>query len=111
MDLFGIQGQDDRIKDKTEETRRQEYKFVGSYRYNPKLNMYRIHTGSFEVEEVEIKKEVMVGLEGEVIKKNRAEYDPNWIYFQALNWKNAGRKAGKIRKQIEELKNQEDKDE
>lgn len=75
---------------------KQEYKFIGSIRMIRGLKLYSFNTSTFKLKVVEIQRKVSVGMEGEAVKHNKAQYNPKLIYVQALNEKNAARKVASI---------------
>lgn len=87
---------DIQVKDKTEVVQKQEYKLIGSVNLTPGLTLYAIHLDNLTVEKVEISRKLGIDIHGNVRKESRASYQPNTIYIQALNEKNAIKKARKI---------------
>lgn len=80
-----------------------EYRFFGSITLKKGLKLYQFNTETGWLEEVKIKKEAIIGIDGEAHKKMEANYDSRCIYLQALNLKNAKRKVLKL---IEQYENQ-----
>lgn len=76
---------------------KQEYKKVGSIILKPGMTLYAFDFETKILEPVKIdRKETMVGFDGKPVKNARAIYNPNAIYIQALNMKNAERKVMKF---------------
>ncbi len=74
-----------------------EYKKVGSIILKPGMTLYAFSFETGILKPVKInRKETMIGFDGNPIKNARAEYDPNALYIQALNMKNAERKVMKF---------------
>lgn len=79
---------------------KQEYKFIGSIKMIPGLKLWSFNAEIHEIKEVVLKKNKMVDFKGNKIQNDQAMYDPKLTYFQALNYKNAEKKAIKIMKWI-----------
>ena len=79
-----------------EAKQKQEFKFLGTIRLKPGLKLYSLNTKTIELKEVEVKKTKDVNFNGEEVKNDHALYNPDCIYFQALNQTNAERKASKV---------------
>ena len=57
------------------------------------LTLWAVKLGAGEAKKVEVKPEVMVGLDRQPVRKNRAHYDPEATYVWALDEYNALRKV------------------
>jgi hypothetical protein len=63
-------------------------KLIGSIKLKPGLKLYELNTKNMELREIKVKKNL---------------YNPNAIYIQSLNMKNAERKRDKLIKQISKI--------
>lgn len=75
---------------------KQEFRFVGNMRRVPGQTLFEFNTFTHELRQADIKHDVSVGLNGDVIHKTRATAKKDCIYFQALNRKNACKKLIKM---------------
>lgn len=83
-------------RDKIEAQKQQEYKLIHSIRKVPGLSLYKLDTKTMEVSQVEHTSEAMITFSGEPRYYDKVLYDDKNIYIQALNMKNAERKALKF---------------
>jgi hypothetical protein len=74
----------------------QEYKLIGKIRLRKGMKLYSFIPSSGELKEVETLNKASISLKGEPILERRASFDPKAYYIQAINFKNAQRKADKI---------------
>jgi hypothetical protein len=74
----------------------QEYKHIGSLKLRRGMILYSFIPDTGELKEVEVTRKVLVDTKGKPIKKINAPFNPKAYYIQAINWKNARRKADKI---------------
>lgn len=72
----------------------QQYRLIGSMRKIPGLKLYAMDMQG-RIEEVEIKQEAHVGIDGKAVLTRRTQYDLNKWYTQAINPANAKRKFTK----------------
>jgi hypothetical protein len=78
-----------------------EYKFIGSLRKMRGMKQYVFNLKTFTLKELEIKKETKVGFDKKAISSDKAIINPNEeIIIQAMNVKNANKKAIKILNKI-----------
>lgn len=76
---------------------RHEYKKIGSINLKRGMTLFEFDSKTLKLKPVEIdRKETMVDINGKVVKNARATYNPNALYIQALNIKNAKRKVMKF---------------
>lgn len=82
-----------------EAEKKQEYKLVGSLRMKTgcKLFSYCTETDS-GVREVNVQKNNTVSYIGGEVENSKAQFNPDLVYFQAINEKNALRKLDKYKK-------------
>ena len=76
--------------------KKQEYKRVGKIMLKKGLKLYQYNFVKEELKLVEVDKFIKLDTTGKVVKQNKAQYDDNCIYVQALNDKNAARKIIKL---------------
>lgn len=72
--------------------KQQEYKFIGFLLIKKGLTLYEFNPETNELKEIIIVKEAIINYDGEVEQNKRIEYNPNFIYVQALNKKTAMKK-------------------
>lgn len=76
---------------------KQEYKKVGSINLKRGMTLYEFDFKTCELKPVEIdRKEMMIDINGNPVKNAKAKYNPNALYIQALNMKNAKKKVMKF---------------
>ncbi len=78
-----------------------EYKRVGSLRLKKGLSVFTYNPMTGEVKKLVVEKKVSIGIDKKAKKEIKATHDSNVIYIQALNMKNAEKKAYKMLKQVE----------
>ena len=76
------------------------YKLVGSIVIKPGLKLYSLNLQNSELKEVDIVKNKMINFQKQKVQNGKSMHDPKCSYFQALNQKNAEKKAVKIIKSI-----------
>ena len=79
-----------------------EYKKIGYLKKVPGLTVFTYNISTGGVEKLKVEKKVSIGLDKKVKRETRASHDPNVVYIQALNLKNAKRKAEKLLKTTKE---------
>lgn len=84
----------------TQAKQQQEYKMIGQMRLRRGLKLYAFYPQEGVIKEPDVTGEAGINLDGTVFKKLKTTFDHRAIYFQALNMKNAERKAQKMLKQI-----------
>lgn len=72
---------------------KQEYKLLGRIRLKRGHSLFAFNTKTAHLKKVELKREVMIGMTGETIKRSKAFQEPDTIYITALNAKNALKKV------------------
>jgi Zn-dependent metalloprotease len=72
------------------------YRYIGSVKYKKGMNLFQYNTKTQRIDIVNVKVEVMVGLDKKVVKKRTVNIDPDCIFVQALNIKNAHRKIVEV---------------
>lgn len=87
-----------KIKDATHQEAKQqkEFKLVGSIKAVPGLKLWQYNLRSHELSLVEITKKAQVNYDSSVNKNARVQYNPDCVYLQALNEKNAKKKVNKM---------------
>ena len=60
--------------------------------------MFYYNPENDEMKEQKLTKKGMLDFSGQVIESKKAQHNPKYIYFQAINEKNARRKLAKYRK-------------
>lgn len=86
---------------------KQEYKKVGSINLRRGMTLYEFDFKTLVLKPVQIdRKETMVDITGNPVKNARAIYNPNALYIQALNMKNAEKKVIKFLKKHQLIKNE-----
>lgn len=76
---------------------KQEYKKIGSITLKRGMTLFEFDFKTLVIKPVDIdRKESMVDIYGKPVKKSRATYNPDAIYIQALNMKNAEKKVMKF---------------
>lgn len=76
---------------------KQEYKKIGSIILKTGMTLYEFDFKTLELKPVEIdRKETMIDINGNPVKNAKAKYNPNALYIQALNMKNAEKKVMKF---------------
>lgn len=76
---------------------RQEYKKIGSINLKRGMTLYEFDKKTLLLKPVEIdRKETMVDINGKPVKNAQAKYNPDALYIQALNLKNAYKKVMKF---------------
>lgn len=76
----------------------QEYKYIGSFRIIPGLKLWEYNLQTEELKLAELNKTSIAKLDGSALENKKCERHNNCIYFQALNFTNAEKKAAKIKK-------------
>jgi hypothetical protein len=90
-------------QDSTEQVapQKMEYKKIGSMILKTGMKLWAYNPSAGTVEEVHIdRKSAACDFNGNAIKNGKVLYDPMCIYIQALNRKNAERKARKMLEKI-----------
>ena len=78
---------------------KQEYKKVGSINLKRGMTLYEFDFKTLVLKPVQIdRRQAMVDINGRPVKNARATYNPNALYIQALNMKNAEKKVIKFLK-------------
>ncbi len=72
---------------------KQEYKLLGRIRLKRGHSLFAFNVNTAQLKRVELKREVMIGMKGEQIKRSKAFQEPDTIYITALNAKNAFKKV------------------
>lgn len=85
--------------------KKQEYKFIGSIVLNKGMKLYSLNTETFEIKEVEIKRDKLVDISKKDVTKSTAQHDPRLVYIKAINFKNAKKKAEKMLRVVFERSN------
>lgn len=73
-----------------------KYKKVGSLRVIKGLTIFTYNPITGDIKKLEVKKKALIGFDKKVVEQAKATHDPNVVYIQALNLKNAKRKATKM---------------
>jgi hypothetical protein len=97
---------DSRKKSKSEvvQKQKQEYKMF-RHIHTPGLTLYMYNPVSGELKKAFVEAESDTAtMEGKATHNRRVEYNPKFIYFEALNQKNADRKSKKIKARVEQYK-------
>lgn len=86
-----------RENDKQQEERQApaELKFVGSQKKNKGHILFSYNEKTGEWKQAEIKRNVEIGIDGVPVYKTDVTKEPNCIYIQALNLKNAKKRLKK----------------
>lgn len=75
-----------------------EFRYKGSIRRRTGLNLYSYDPVSGELNEVEVQRSLYIGINKKVMTSNKVTtYNPNNIYFFALNLMNAKKKVEKLK--------------
>jgi hypothetical protein len=72
------------------------YRLIGSINLKPGLKLYALNLETLELGKPAIVKKKMVDFEGMKVVNDKTTFDPKCRYFQALNDRNAKRKAWKM---------------
>lgn len=72
-----------------------EYTLKASMQKKRGLILFAVDLYKQEAKAVKITSSIAIGFYGEVVKSNKAQYDPNAIYVWAINKYNALRKVNK----------------
>lgn len=88
-----------------EANKKQEYKFIGSLKLKTGCKLFSYNPDTNVLDEVKIKKTSTVmysgspknGLTSTTSENNSANFMSSFVYFQAINLKNAGRKLARYK--------------
>lgn len=80
-----------------EQNQKQEYKFIGRVHLIHGCKLWSYNPEKDEMKEVKAVGKASISLDGNVNTKREAQYNPKYIYFQAINEKNARRKLEKYK--------------
>ena len=80
-----------------EQNKKQEYKFIGNVHIKTGCKLWSYDSEKDAMIEVKISTKGAISLSGEVVESPKAQYNPSYIYFQAINEKNARKKLKKYR--------------
>ncbi|MDP2234992.1 MAG: hypothetical protein Q8J88_01040 [Bacteroidales bacterium] len=69
-----------------------EFKLLGSLKLYPGHSLFAFNTKTAHLRKVNLKKDVMLGMDGSTITKSKAFQEPDTVYATALNAKNALKK-------------------
>ena len=84
-----------RVEIHAEAEKKQEYKLVGSLRMKTGCKLYSYDKNSETLMEVSVKHNNTASYTGEEVENSKAQFNPEFVYFQAINEKNAIRKLDK----------------
>lgn len=101
--MLGFDELKPKVEAHEEVNQKQEFKFIGSVNLQKGMTLFEFNPETLLLQEVKIEKKVSIGLKGQEVRTNKANYNPKCIYLQALNLKNAKRK---VLKHIERLENE-----
>lgn len=82
---------------------RKRYGYMGSMLLKKGLKLYSYDPRTKEIEEVKIDRQAQLTKKKDIKYKGKAGYNSNFLYVQALNKKNALRKALKMLAEINRL--------
>ena len=81
-----------------------EYKRIGQVVLKRGLSIFYCDMETGEVEKLAIVKKVSIGIDKKAVHQNKAQYNENYIYVQALNKKNAIKKFKKMIEMAKQIK-------
>ena len=92
---------EDKIKTKSdsheERNQKQEYKFFGSLTLKKGCKLFVYNSDTQTMCEVKLIKKATISITKEIVENKQATYNPEHLYFQAINFKNAWRKLGQYK--------------
>ena len=80
-----------------EQNQKVEYKFIGSCFIKNGCKLYSYDSEKDEMKEVAVSKKASINLNKEVVNNKESQHNPKFLYFQAINEKNARRKLKKYK--------------
>lgn len=80
-----------------EQNQKVENKFIGTAYIRTGCKLFYYNPENDEMKEQPLVKKGMVDFNGQVIEAKKSQYNPKYIYFQAINEKNARKKLKKYR--------------
>lgn len=80
-----------------EQNQKVENKFIGTVYIKTGCKLFYFNPENDEMKEQVLVKKGMVDFSGQVIEAKKAQHNPKYIYFQAINEKNARRKLARYR--------------
>ena len=88
----------DRLELHAEQNQRVENKYIGTVWIKTGCRLFYYNPENDEMKEQPLVKKGMVDLSGNTIEAKKSQHNPKYIYFQAINEKNARRKLARYRK-------------
>ena len=87
----------DRIINRQESPQQKEYHLIGSMLIKPNQKLFSLNLDTLEVLEVTLNKEVAeLKTDGTVVARNRANHDPNCLYYPAYTISQASKHFIKV---------------
>ena len=80
-----------------EQNQKQEYRYVGSIRLKTGCSMFSFDPITNKMTKIVTKGNATIDFSGNISIEKKAQYNPNNLYFQAINEKNAWRKLSKYK--------------
>ncbi len=80
-----------------EANKKQEYKFIGDIILKTGCKLFAYDAERDTMKEIVVKKNKVASFAGESIENSKAQYNPKYVYFQAINEKNARKKLDKYK--------------
>lgn len=96
MIIDKIQKKDEKPRIEANQKKQQEYRLIGKERRIAGHTLFSFNTVTGEVKAAQIERKAQIGFNGEPIFKTEVKTEKDCIYFQALNLKNAKKKAVKL---------------
>lgn len=85
----------ERVELHAEQNQKVENKFIGTVWIKTGCKLWVYNPENDEMKEQSLTKKGMVDFTGQVVEAKKAQHNPKYIYFQAINEKNARRKLAR----------------
>ena len=88
----------DKVELHAEQNQKVENKYIGTVWIRTGCKLFFYNPENDEMKEQPLVKKGMVDFNGQVIEAKKSQHNPKYIYFQAINEKNARRKLARYKK-------------
>lgn len=88
----------DKVEIHQEQNQKVENKFIGTVWIKNGCKLFVYNPEDDTMKEQDLVKKGMVDFTGQVIEAKKAQHNPKYLYFQAINEKNARRKLARYKK-------------
>lgn len=87
----------ERVELHAEQNQKVENKYIGTVWIKTGCKLFVYNPENDEMKEQPLTKKGMIDFTGQVIEAKKAQHNPKYIYFQAINEKNARRKLARYK--------------